>query len=44
MCDGSVSQVEFDVDPEVFRQMGARNDEGVRKQVDRSGGGGGPRR
>ncbi|WP_425400262.1 DUF1559 domain-containing protein [Aeoliella sp.] len=31
MCDGSVSGVEFDVDPEVFRQMGARNDDGVAK-------------
>ncbi len=31
MCDGSVSGVEFDVAPEVFRQMGARNDEGAIK-------------
>ena len=44
LCDGSVSQVAFDVDPEIFRRMGVRNDGGTVKQVDRSGGGGGPRR
>lgn len=31
MCDGSVSLVPFDIDAEVFRQMGSRNDEGVAK-------------
>lgn len=41
LCDGSVTQVDFNVDAEVFRQMGVRNDGQVRKQVDRSGGGGG---
>jgi prepilin-type N-terminal cleavage/methylation domain-containing protein len=30
-CDGSVTSVGFDVDAEVFRQMGARNDGGVPK-------------
>lgn len=43
MCDGSVNSVPFDIDPEVYRQMGARNDGGTIKQVDRSGGGGGGR-
>lgn len=31
MCDGSVDLVAFDVDPELFRQMGARNDGGTPK-------------
>lgn len=31
MCDGSVSGVGFDVDAEVFRRMGARNDDSVTK-------------
>ncbi|MCO6044190.1 DUF1559 domain-containing protein [Aeoliella sp. ICT_H6.2] len=31
MCDGSVTGVEFDVDPEVYRRMGARNDDGQPK-------------
>jgi hypothetical protein len=30
-CDGSVQGVNFDVDPEAYRRMGARNDEGVTK-------------
>lgn len=38
MCDGSVSLVEYDVEAEVFRQMGDRRDGGVVKQyVRRSG-------
>lgn len=28
MCDGSVDMVEFDIDPQVFRQMGHRSDGG----------------
>jgi len=31
MCDGSVVSVGFDVDPETYRRMGARNDDGVTK-------------
>jgi hypothetical protein len=31
MCDGSVSGVEFEVDAEVYRRMGARADAGVTK-------------
>jgi prepilin-type N-terminal cleavage/methylation domain-containing protein len=30
-CDGSVTGVGFDVDAEVYRQMGARNDGGIKK-------------
>lgn len=30
-CDGSVQGVNFDVDPEAYRRMGSRNDEGVTK-------------
>ena len=37
LCDGSVSSVTFDVDPEVFRQMGARNDDGITKIFSRRG-------
>lgn len=35
MCDGSVSSVAFDVDPEMFRQMGDRHDGGVVKVFSR---------
>lgn len=35
MCDGSVSTVNYDVDPEVFRQMGDRRDEGQVKEFSR---------
>ena len=35
MCDGSVTSVEFDIDPEVYRQMGARNDDGQDKVYQR---------
>ncbi len=31
LCDGSVNLVAYDVDPEVFRQMGDRSDDGVVK-------------
>lgn len=31
MCDGSVTLASFDIDPEVFRQMGHRTDEGKAK-------------
>jgi hypothetical protein len=31
MCDGSVTGVAFDVEAEVFRRMGARNDGDVTK-------------
>ncbi|QDU58811.1 DUF1559 domain-containing protein [Aeoliella mucimassa] len=37
MCDGSVTGVDFDIDPETFRQMGARNDEGEIKTYRRGG-------
>lgn len=35
MCDGSVNSVAFDVDPEMFRQMGDRHDGGVVKVFSR---------
>ena len=31
LCDGSVNMVAYDVDPEIFRQMGDRRDGGVTK-------------
>ncbi len=33
MCDGSVDMLEYDIDPETFRQMGHRADEGKNKQI-----------
>jgi prepilin-type N-terminal cleavage/methylation domain-containing protein len=35
LCDGSVNVVDYEVDPEVFRQMGARGDNGVTKVYQR---------
>jgi hypothetical protein len=31
LCDGSINYVTYDVDPEVFRQMGHRSDSGETK-------------
>lgn len=35
MCDGSVSGVAYDIDPETYRRMGARNDGGETKVAPR---------
>lgn len=35
MCDGSVDMIPYDIDPELFRQMGDRADGGVVKEYER---------
>lgn len=35
LCDGSVTSIEFDIDPEVYRQYGDRKDEGIIKEYER---------